>query len=320
MSSSANEPSDAVTPLQGITDRAGEAITVLFDDGQDVERALAVAEQAQVVILVGALTIFDEGENVYFLGIVGGDRHCLGLPKDQEAVIEAIAARHDNCIVVLEGGSAISIDSWVEEVDTILMAWYPGQEGGHAIADVLFGQVNPCGKLPLTWQKNEEQLPEFGTLQPEMHYGYYHGYRYFDKYGLEPQFPFGFGLSYTEYEYSNLILDQEVISPDGKVKISVDVTNAGGRTGEEIVQIYIGYEGSLVDRPVKDLKGFGKLALIPGETGTLDIEIQASDLAYYDENTQSWVIEEITYSVQAGPSSRNLPLKGSFQIAPATSD
>ncbi len=314
LSSSANEPEDAVTPFQGIIDRAGEAITVLFDDGQDIDRAVAVAEQAEAVIIVGALTVTDEGENVFLIGLVGGDRHTLGLSKDQEAVIQAIAARHDNCIVVLEGGSAVTMESWADDVAGVLMAWYPGQEGGYAIADVIFGNVNPCGKLPLTWPKNQEQLPEFGSLKPAMEYDYYHGYRYFDKHGLEPQFPFGFGLSYTEYTYSNLVLDQSSISPDGKVTASIDVTNIGELTGEEVVQLYIGYQGSQVDRPVKELKGFGKLALDPGQTGTLAIEVAAKDLAYYDVSTQEWIIEEITYIVSAGSSSRDLYLHDTFQV------
>ncbi len=199
-------------------------------------------------------------------------------------------------------------------LEVVLMAWYPGVEGGNAIAEILFGDINPSGKLPLTFPKNKDQLYPFGTNQPEVVYDYYHGYRYFDKYNLEPQFPFGFGLSYTSYEYSNLHLSAPLIDKDGSLIIHFDITNTGSMAGEEIAELYIGYEGSSVDRAVRDLKGFDKVHLEPGEIKTVSLEISAQDLAYYDVDSSQWIVEPITYLVYAGPSSRLLPLQAAFTV------
>ena len=137
-----------------------------------------------------------------------------------------------------------------------------------------------------------------------MEYGYFHGYRLMDKQGQEPAFPFGFGLSYTTYAYSNLQIDPVEINPDGTLKVSVDVTNTGNITGEEVVQLYAGYDGSRVERPIKELKGFSKVGLAPGQTKQVDFLLAAKQLAYYDEQQGRWIVEPLTYSVYAGPSSR----------------
>jgi len=256
-------PAYAITPYQGIADRAGTSVHVSFNDGSDVGAARELARDADAVVVVAALTAQDEGEWIF---IIGGDRESLDLHPNDEALINEIAAVTDRCIVVIEAGSAIGMDSWISNVEAILMAWYPGQEGGNAIADVLFGLVNPSGKLPITFPRSVDQIYPFGAKQPSASYGYYHGYRYFDREGLQPLFPFGFGLSYTEYAYSNLALNARTISPNGKVTISLDVANTGNMAGEEIVQVYIGYEDSGVDRPVKELKAFGRVHLNPEET------------------------------------------------------
>jgi beta-glucosidase len=194
------------------------------------------------------------------------------------------------------------------------MAWYPGMQGGEAIARVLFGEVNPSGKLPVTFPISEDQLPPFVHDQDEVQYGYYHGYRLLDRNQAIPRFAFGFGLSYTTFAYANLAVDKTVISPDGQVTVSADVTNTGARAGDEIAELYVGFHGSAVDRPVRVLLGFSRAHLEPGETKTVHMTVPASDLAYWSVDQDRWVIEEIEYTVEVGPSSGDRPLSGSFSV------
>jgi beta-glucosidase len=184
------------------------------------------------------------------------------------------------------------------------MLWYPGMEGGTAFGEILFGDINPSAKIPTVFAKSEDQLPYFDTTIKEIEYGYYHGYRLMDKKGFEPTYPFGFGLSYTTYSYDNLRIDKEIINPNGEVLVCVDVTNKGDVTGEEIVQMYVGYNNSSVDRPIKDLKGFAKILLVPGETKTVNLTLKAMELAYYSVEKKAWIVEKIEYTIYVGPSSR----------------
>ncbi len=293
--SSSIRPPYVITPLKGIKNKAGDSIKVAYESGLNPSRARRIAKGADAVIVVAGFTWKDEGE--------GNDRESLNLSREDEELIKAVAAESDRCIVVLESGSAITMESWKDKVEAILMAWYPGMEGGNAIADILFGDINPSGKLPLIFPKSADQLFEFDNKAKTVEYNRYHGYRYFDKNGLEPEFPFGFGLSYTEYKYGNLRLNRKKIGKSGNIKVKVDVTNVGKMAGEEIVQLYIGYNSPGVDRPVKDLKGFERIALDPGETGTVSIEVKAGDLAYYNAERGAWEVEEIEYIVYVGPSS-----------------
>jgi beta-glucosidase len=304
-------PPYVITPYQGIADRAGSAVEVSFNDGSDLAAARELAGHADAVVVVAALTEQDEGEWIF---AIGGDRESLALHAEDETLINELAAVADRCIVILEAGSAISMDAWLSNVEAVLMAWYPGQEGGNAIADVLFGTANPGGKLPITFPRSVGQIYPFGTKQPSSSYGYDHGYTYFDRHGLEPLFPFGFGLSYTEYTYSNLSVSPPWTTPTGGVTVSLDVANTGDRAGEETVQVYIGYEGSAVDRHVKELKAFGKVHLNPGERKTLALEVDARDLAYYDPDTSRWKVEDMAYTVYVGASSRDIRLTGTFRV------
>jgi beta-glucosidase len=205
---------------------------------------------------------------------------------------------------------------WIADVAGLVMAWYPGQLGGYAIADVLFGDVNPSGKLPLTFPIAESDLPPFDDVSLAVTYDYFHGYRWLDRNGTAPLFPFGFGLSYTSFQYANLTAAPAVLSPWGRLHVTADVTNAGGAAGDEIVQLYVSYPGSAVDRAVRDLKAFARVHLEPGETRTVPLEVRAADLAYWDVGAGGWKVEPITYDVQVGPSSADLPLSGSFSITP----
>ncbi len=304
--SSRVNPPYVVTIFEGLKNRLGDKIKLLYSSGSSLEQAERIAKKADAVIVVAGYTWKDEGE--------GFDRKIITLHKEDEELIKKVAKANSKCIVVLEGGSAIVIESWKDLVPCILMAWYPGMEGGNAVASIIFGDVNPSGKLPVTFPKSEAQLPEFKTKAREVKYGYYHGYRLFDKKGYEPAFPFGFGLSYTEFEYKNLRLSKTRIKKSEKIKIFADVKNIGKRKGKEVVQLYVGYKGSKVDRPEKELKGFKKIELEPGEVKTVCFELSPSQLAYFNTKENRWEIEEIEYLVYIGASSRDIRLKASFRV------
>ncbi len=300
-------PPYAITPLQGITRAAGSEIKIIHHNGLDLEAARQAAKQADAAVVITGITRLDEGE--------GHDRLGLGLAPKEEDLILAMAEANPRCIVVLEGGGAITMERWRDRPAAIMMAWYPGMEGGNAIADVLFGDINPSGKLPMVFPKSEDQLYPFDNVSKVVEYGYYHGYRYFDRQGLEPAFPFGFGLAYTQYKYANLKLSGKKIGKTGKIIAQVDITNIGARPGEEIAQLYLGYQGSKVERPVKDLKAFAKVYLKPGETGTAQFEVPVEKLAYYDDGSGKWIVEEMEYLVYVGPSSKKESLlSDSFKV------
>jgi beta-glucosidase len=234
----------------------------------------------------------------------GGDREDLALKPADRDLVRAVAAENRRTIVVLVGGAAITVEDWHDHAGAIVMAFYPGEQGGAALARVLTGAANPSGKLPFTVPKDLSQLPPFDNRSLEVEYGYYHGYTLVEKEGWEPRYPFGHGLSYTRFAYASLALDAASVRGDGVVTALVDVTNVGGRAGEEIAQLYVGFPGAKVDRPVKLLRGFEKVALEPGETKRVSFRLSVKDLAYYDVASRSWKVEPMTYTVLAGPSSR----------------
>lgn len=300
-----------VTPLQGIKARLDDSVEVVHGDGRDLDAAKAMARDADTVIVVAGLTFEDEGEGGFGpipifqyipMGERGRDRGFLGLHDWEVDLINAVSDETDRLVVVLEGGSAITLNEWKDRAQAILMAWYPGMEGGHAVADVLFGDFNPCGKLPFVWPVSEDQCVPLDTRAAQVEYVYLHGYRYLEKMGYKPEFPFGFGMSYTSYRYSNLRLDHDAIGRDGTVTAHVDVTNTGTVAGDEVVQLYVSYIGSRVERPPKDLKAFAKVAIETGATRTVALELKTEDLAYYDAEASKWVVEDIEYELKVGPS------------------
>lgn len=309
--SSMVRPPAVVTPLQGLQQAIQGKGRVTYDVHTSRPSAVEAARRADVAIVVAGHTYRDEGEKMPW---VGGDRKSLRLAGHDEELIRAVAEANPHTVVVLMGGAPIICESWRQHVQAILMAWYPGMEGGHAIADVLLGKVNPSAKLPCVWPADERHLPPFDNRSHEVEYGYYHGYRLLDKNGHEPAFPFGFGLSYTTYSYSNLQIERDVVSPDGMLAASVDVTNTGAMAGDETVQLYVGYQGSAVDRPVKELKGFAKVALQPGETKTVRIAVPVRSLAYWDEAQARWIVEEIGYRVMVGPSAAETRSSAEFRV------
>jgi beta-glucosidase len=305
-------PTHVVTPLEGLLANAGGvAIQHVTGDVRTPENAGALAGADAAVVVVG-LDSQDEGESI----VSGGDRDTLALHADQEELIRAVAAVNPRTIVVLEGGSAITVESWIDGVAGLVMAWYPGQEGGHAIAEVLFGDVNPSGKLPISVPRAESDLPEFVSdpARLEVTYGYEHGYRWLDRHSTEPRFPFGFGGSYTTFALSNLQIANAAIARDGTLEVRADVQNTGAVSGTEIVQLYVGYPDSAVARDVKTLRAFARAELAPGETRTVTLRVPAADLAYWDESTGGFLVEPVRYDILVGSSSRDLPLTGSFRI------
>jgi len=230
---------------------------------------------------------------------LGGDRVQLGLPEKDRALIEAACAANRNVIVAMMGGSAITMEEWRDRPAAILMLWYPGMEGGHAFADVLLGERNPGGKLPFSIPRSADDLPFFDRDAARIDYDYWHGYRKLDQDGVEPAYPFGFGLSYSEFSYANLECSSKSLQPDEKLTVSLEVTNAGDHAGDEVVQIYTSARGSAVERPNKELKAFQRVAVDAGETRRVEIELPIHKLAYFDEASDDFVVEPIEYEVMA---------------------
>jgi beta-glucosidase len=310
LGSSATKSSYVVTPLAGISDHAGSVQVIDASRNTLSASDLASLDGADAAVVVVGFTSADEGEGL----ITVGDRKTLVLSAEQEQLIHDVAAHNARTIVVLEGSSAIVVEGWLAEVQAVLMAWYPGLEGGNAIANVLFGDVNPSGKLPVTFPVSESQLPPFDNVSTDVTYEYFHGYRHVDHEGIDPRFPFGFGLSYTTFTYANLTLDAASVAPDGSVSATVDVTNSGAVAGDEVVQLYVGCQGTAVPRAPRNLEGFTRVHLGPGETKSVSLTVRAKDLAYYDVSASAWKVEAAKYTVSMGSSSRDLPVSAEFDV------
>ena len=302
--------SDAVGPFAGIQAAAGSGVTVTSGS------TAASAQGADFIVVVAGLTPYDEGEE--YNG--SGDRTTLALDGKmnsgtQNALITAVAALGKPMVVVLEGGSVIDMP-WLSSLpaaSAVVMAWYPGMKGGAALGQLLFGKANFSGKLPISWPKQLSDLPTFnGGATTTM--DYYVGYRYFDNKSITPLFPFGFGLSYTQFSYSNLVVPCGTASQSAVVNVSVDVTNSGTVAGDEVVLLFVSYPGTAKKRPAKELKGFARVTLAAGAKQTVTIPVRVSDLSYWDSTSSKWAIEASTVKVMVGPSSANLPLSDTFTV------
>jgi beta-glucosidase len=273
------------------------------------EEALDAARAADVVLFVGGLTGDVEGEEmkVSFPGFAGGDRTDLRLPHSQRKLLEALRATGKPLVVVLTGGSALAVDWAQANASAILMAWYPGQRGGTAVADVLFGDVSPSGRLPITFYKESEKLPPFDDYRMEGR-----TYRYFKG---EPLYPFGHGLSYSQFEYTNLTLDRATLDATESVQATVSVKNVGSRAADEIVQLYVRPQTSTLLRAQHDLRGIRRLTLKPGESRTVTLALRPeSDLRRYDPAAKRYVVDAGRYEVQIGSSSRDIRQTQVFTI------
>jgi beta-glucosidase len=245
------------------------------------------------------------------------DKLNIKLLFGQEELITEIVKANKNTAVVLLGGSNVEMNNWLPETRAYLHAWYAGMEGGTAIAQILFGEINPSGKLPMTFANSHLDYPshsvgEFpGNKTVNYTEDIYVGYRYFDKNNKGVVFPFGFGLSYTTFSFSDLILTQK----ENKVIVKCTVTNTGSRTGAEVAQVYVHQKQCSVDRPVKELKGFEKVSLNPGESTLVTIELDESAFSFYHPDKLEWVFEPGVFEISIGSASNNLPLKGTIEMA-----
>jgi beta-glucosidase len=309
--SSNPQPAFSITPLEGITEAVAGSVAIDHIDSDEILVAdHDMISSADAAIVVTGLTYNDEGEGL----IAAGDREDLALSAERQALIDQVASLNNRTVVVLEGGGAITMGGWLSEVEAVLMVWYPGQLGGHAIADLLFGAANPSGKLPITFPADLGQLPPFDNVSHAITYGYFHGYRHIDRESLTPLFPFGFGLSYTTFRYDSLELSATDVRATATVTVTVTVTNTGAVDGAEVVQVYVSYPGSSVMRAERELKGFSRLELAAGETRGVEIAIPAASLAYYDTTSGGWVVEALDYEIRAGASSRDLPLEATLSV------
>lgn len=295
----------------GNTPFAGMRLGYLPPVGEDaIDRAVALAAQSDVALVFVGLNGDWESESF--------DRPDLELVGQQNELITAVAAANPRTVVVVQTGSPISMP-WLDQVAAVMQAWYPGQECGNAISDVLFGTVNPSGKLPQTFPMRLQDNPAYINYPGEhgrVRYGegIFVGYRYYEMKDIEPLFPFGFGLSYTTFAYDNLRLSADSIGPDDGLTIGIDVTNTGQRAGQEIVQLYVRDVAATVARPLKELKGFGKVSLEPGETKTVPITIDRTALAFWDDEHHAWVAEAGDFEVLIGSSSQHIRARATFQL------
>ncbi|MBN1652301.1 MAG: glycoside hydrolase family 3 C-terminal domain-containing protein [Deltaproteobacteria bacterium] len=301
------DPAKSTGPAAGIRQVAGAGINVV--SGADA----ALASSADFVVVVAGLTPEDEGEEY----TRAGDRANFALDGKkggslQNNLISAVAQKGKPMVVVLEAGSVVDMP-WLSLVPAVVMAFYPGMDGGSALGELLFGDVNFSGKLPVTWPKRWEDEPLFsGGTTTAMQYDL--GYRYFDRNHIEPLFSFGHGLSYTRFEYKNLRVPCSEVTKGAVVDVSVEVTNSGAVAGDEIVLLFVSYPGSSARRPVKELKGFYRVSLEPGQTKRVSIPLSIADLKFWDMASNSWQIESGQVQVMVGPSASQLPLYDTFTV------
>ncbi len=305
-----------VSVLEGIRRKVGPNTEVLTEQGchtlgdstAGFAEAIATARRAEAAIVVVG------GRSGLVDGCTSGesnDRADLGLPGVQQALVEAVVGTGTPTVVVVIDGRPLSLTWIAEHVPSILLAWLPGEEGGAAIADILFGDAVPGGRLPVSLPRSVGQVPVYYGHKPSGGRTQWKG-DYADL-SVKPLFPFGHGLSYTRFEYADLKLSATEAPPNGRISVGVEVTNTGLRDGEEVVQLYVHDVVASVTRPVKELKGFQRVALDPGETRRLTFELEVGQLAFYDRDMQL-IVEPGQVEVFVGSSSEDIRLSGSFEI------
>jgi beta-glucosidase len=271
-----------------------------------------IAAMADVAVVAVGFDESTEGE--------GHDR-TFRLPPGQEILINAVTSANPHTVVVLTAGGAVSTNGWLERVPVLLHTWYAGSQGGRALAQVLFGRANPGGKLPITWWSREEDNPTFNTYytapgSEDTKYteGVFVGYRAYGTDGRKPEFPFGFGLSYTTFAFSHLSVTPDAGSPDTPIAVSFDVANPGQQAGAEVAQVYVSDPSATVPRPEKELKGFERIVLDPGESRHLTLLLNRRSLAYWDVNSHAWKVDPGKFVVRVGDSAENTPLTQEFTV------
>jgi beta-glucosidase len=326
--SSLVRPNYSVTPLDGIRERAGNQVLVSYAQGAAIpgedaskdspaararlrqDAAAAAAKSDAAIVVVG---------NAPSIESEGFDRKTLRLPEGQDELIQAIAKANKNTIVVINAGSPVAMEPWLDQVPAVLVMWYGGQEAGHALAAVLFGDFTPSGKLPVTFPRKIEDTPAYRhypgeNLHTEYAEGIYVGYRHYDRASIEPLFPFGHGLSYTKFDYSDLKVTPDKIAPGRRVQVSMTVRNSGARAGAEVVQLYLHQAKSSADRPPQELKGFRRVMLPAGQSQTVTFTLDARAMSFYSVAKHAWVAEPSSFDVLVGASSRDIRLKGNFEL------
>lgn len=271
--------------------------------------AIEAAKNSDVA-LVFVSTKGTEGE--------ASDRSSMSLPNDQDDLIRSVAAANRKTIVVLNNGTPVSMP-WLNQVAGVIETWFPGQEGGNALAAILFGDRNPSGKLPTTFGVRREDYPDFGHfsgVNGHVRYaeGIYVGYRHFDKADVAPAFPFGHGLSYTTFEYANLEFSERSLATNKTVTVTLDVKNTGGRAGTEVVQLYLHDPNPKIDKPARELKGFQRVELQPSQIKRVSFELPPRALAYCDVAGKQWKADAGTYEIQIGASSRDIRVRKSLRL------
>ena len=300
------ESTDVVTMLEGLTEAAGDATIVHVEGDLSADDDRTAVESADVVVAIVGYSEDEEGEGQ----IAAGDREILSLPADDVGIINAAAALNDRVITVIVGGSSVTMDGWRDEVEAIVMAWYAGAQGGHALAELLYGEANFSGRLPISFAARDEDLPPFDNESLEVDYGYFHGYRHLQNEGSAPLYPFGYGIGYAPFSHANATaeLDGEVI------RASVDVTNDGSVSGVEVVQLYVGAPGGAVERAPRDLRGFERVELDAGDTATVAFELALDEVRYFDEGSMGWVLEGGDYRIELGANVEATQLAGTVTV------
>ena len=272
--------------------------------------AKALAARADAVVLAVGFDTSTEGESA--------DR-TFRLPPGQDELINQIAAANRNTIVVVTSGGGVDMSSWVDHVPALFEAWYPGEEGGTALAQLLFGEFDPSGRLPISmerrWEDNavhDSYYPKGGDRKVEYTEGLFVGYRHFDKSGIKPLFPFGYGLSYTTFAYKNLTVSPAA-APD-EATVAFDVTNTGSRAGADVAQVYVGDRHASVPRPVKELKGFTKVELNPGETRHVEVTLNRRAFSYYDVKSHKWTVDPGDFDIYVARSAAQIELTGKINL------
>ena len=302
----------ALEAAEGLKITYARGYSVVRDEATDADiaEAVAAAKKAKAAVVFAGLPDSYESE--------GYDRSHMRMPACQNRLIEAVAAANPNTVVVLHNGAPVEMP-WIGKVKAVLEAYLGGQAVGEAVVRILFGDANPCGHLPETFPRKLEDNPSFlyyggeGNVT-EYREGVFVGYRYYDKKKMDVLFPFGFGLSYTTFEYSNLRLSADKIKDTDTLTVKVTVKNTGKRAGKAVVQLYVGDEESTPIRPVRELKGFLKVALQPGESREVSFTLDKRSFAYWNKQIHDWHVETGAFIIEVGSSSRDLPLKGKVEV------
>ena len=331
--SSRVQPKYAISPLEGIQKRAGSIqVTSALGVGMegedpahdtaearanDLKEATDIASKADIAIVVVGRYWRNESE--------GFDVKTMDLPAGQDELIQAVEKANPHTVVVLNTGDPVTMTKWLDNTPALLDMWYGGEEGGNALAAILFGDANPSGKLPVSLPKKFEDSPAAKNYPGEnLHVNYaegiYVGYRYYDTKNVEPQFPFGFGLSYTKFEYSDLkiisLTTKSGTVQQGAILVNATIKNTGQRAGAEVVQLYVHHGHSKIDRPVHELKGFQRVQLNPGESKSVKLQLwlDPSTLGYWSPETKQWTLDPGTFEIQVGASSRDIRLKAPVEV------